>query len=243
MNTAQYINLPWKSGGRSREGLDCAGLAMLWLKEHAPAGAPEIIVEPGRLPDGATLSGVLGPHLQTGAATAGELLFFRRNAALGRPELWHVAVHLGGGRLLHIFQGGTSRVDNDMRLIERAGWAYQGLLTPEKARELCHLWNASNVGWVMIVPMLLSLALSIAASVPIAKPKLAQFRIETGRYCFDQRYTTTSSTIPLPDVLGAVIVAGNSPYQALIDKTVPVTNAAEQKSTKVVVLCSGPIEG
>jgi hypothetical protein len=32
-----YCNLPWKSGGRSRQdGLDCAGLAFLWLTENVP---------------------------------------------------------------------------------------------------------------------------------------------------------------------------------------------------------------
>lgn len=29
-----YENLPWRAGGRTREGLDCAGLALLFLREE-----------------------------------------------------------------------------------------------------------------------------------------------------------------------------------------------------------------
>src|SRR6185369_96675 len=37
-----YCGLPWKAGGRSRAGLDCAGLAWLWLREEA--GLPSLPV-------------------------------------------------------------------------------------------------------------------------------------------------------------------------------------------------------
>ena len=29
-----YVGIAWRDGGRTREGLDCAGLAALWLKEQ-----------------------------------------------------------------------------------------------------------------------------------------------------------------------------------------------------------------
>src|SRR5438445_6639965 len=29
-----YVGIAWKDGGRTRDGLDCAGLAALWLKEQ-----------------------------------------------------------------------------------------------------------------------------------------------------------------------------------------------------------------
>jgi hypothetical protein len=46
----------------------------------------------------------------------------------------------------------------------------------------------------------------------------------------------------LPDLFGAVSVAGNCPYQSRVDQSQPTGDPTAQKANKIIVLSSGPIE-
>lgn len=230
-----YTNIPWKDGGRDRNGVDCAGLAALWLKEET--GLELRPPESGTVTD---CEEVLQRHCKAGAPERGDVIFFRD---LRTKQVRHVAIHLGEGRLLHTLKGCDSRIENGGYLLNRLGFVHAGVISWRDAPAVSAALADPKMGDAFTVVMfILSVALSAASAFLMPRPKIGQFRNETGRYGFDQLVTQTSSTIPLPDMLGAVIAAGNSPFQSLIDRTQPVSDAAEQKVNKVVVLASGPIE-
>lgn len=233
-----YLNLPWRDGGMDRTGLDCRGLAWLWLKEHGLIGPQPIIP---KATDGGTVEGFLTDFLATPEQTIGDLFFFREKRT-GRVN--HVAIYVGDGKLLHTVKGSVSRMDNGTALIERLGWELAGVIPADQAQQIVAALRDPHLGvWETVVLLIVSIALSAASAFLQSKPKLGQFRNSTGRYGFDQLFTQTSTTLPLPIILGAVTVAGNQPYQSLIDKSQPVSDATQQKVNKVVVLGGGPIEG
>jgi cell wall-associated NlpC family hydrolase len=233
-----YCGLPWKDGGRSRDGLDCAGLAQIWLTEQleldftVPSTGPE--------PDAEKL---LNPDYKTSALERGDVVFFRSTRT---KRVCHVAICLGNNRYLHILKGCESRIETGTRLMARIGLQVAGAISGKDAERLCLALKDKQLGdpgiWITVALLVVSIALS-AASAFLLKPKLGRFRDQSGRYGFDQLVTQTSSELPLPDVLGKVTMAGNSPFQSLIDKSFTVNNQAAQKVSKVVVLASGPIAG
>jgi len=233
---APYVNLPWRDGGMDRSGLDCRGLAWLWLKEHGYISPQPIIPKPS---DGGTVEQYLSALDQP--LETGDLVFFRERRT-GRVN--HVAIYIEGSGYLHTVRGCTSRIDASMKLIQRLGWDIAGIIPVQYAsRAVAALRDPALGGWETVVLLLISVALSAASAFLQSRPKAGQFRNQSGRYGFDQLFTQTSTTLPLADILGRVTVAGNSPYQSLIDKTQPVSDATQQKTNKLVVLASGPIEG
>lgn len=234
-----YCGLPWKDGGRSHEGLDCAGLAQLWLTEQM--GLHFTVPPTGPEPDAEKL---LNPDYKTGALERGDVVFFRSTKSM---RVCHVATYLGDNRYLHILKGCESRIETGTKLMERIGLQVAGAIGGKNAERLCLALNDSKLGtpdaWVWVALLVVSIALSAASSF-LLKPKLGRFRDQNGRYGFDTLVTQTSSELPLPDVLGKVTLAGNSPFQSLIDKsqTGATTDQRDQKANKVVIIASGPIE-
>ncbi|WP_160164510.1 phage tail protein [Pedosphaera parvula] len=232
-----YCGLPWKDGGRSRSGLDCAGLAQLWLTEQM--GLNFTVPPTGPEPDAEKL---FNPIYKAGALERGDVVFFRVGKS-GR--VCHVATYLGDNRYLHILKGSVSRMETGTTLMERIGLKVAGAISARDAETLCLALRDKHLGdpidWVIVALLVISIALS-AASAFLLRPKLGQLRNQTGRYGFDSLFTQSTSELPLPDVLGAVTIAGNSPFQSLIDKSQTPTDTTQQKANKVVVLCSGPIE-
>src|SRR4051812_14937177 len=92
-----YCGLPWKDGGRSRSGLDCAGLAQLWLTEQI--GLHFTVPPTGPEPDAEKL---FKPTYKAGALERGDVVFFR---AVHSGRVCHVATYLGNNRYLHILKG------------------------------------------------------------------------------------------------------------------------------------------
>ncbi len=233
-----YNGIPWRDGGRTRaEGVDCAGLAALWLNEQLglqiqpPETTPEmdcvtVLKEHGK---------PYGENLERG-----DLVFFRYGSDV---KVRHVAVYLGDNRYLHTLNGFQSRTDIGYTLMRRVKLAPVGAISHRNAEAVALALNDPVIkdgGWGIAL-FIISIALSAASAFLMPKPKLALQRNQSGVYGFDQLITQASPQIPLPDVLGAVAIAGNSPYSEPIDKSQSVTDPTQQKINKVVILAGGPI--
>lgn len=236
--TADYVGLPWKDQGTTREGLDCRGLAALWLRENRgfTATYPKTHAEGDEVAEQAVCDAIAKGGKRE--MQAGDVVFFRERRT---GKVRHVAIYLGAEGYLHILRGGTSRVDRSMALSARIGLDYCGHLGTSEAEALAMALSDRKLGgWEFVVLAFLSVALSAASAFLMPKPKLGQFRAESGRYGFDNLLTQTNPQLPLPDILGAVTVAGNSPYQSRVDKSQPATDASQQAVNKVVIVGSGP---
>jgi hypothetical protein len=235
----QYSGIPWRLGGRDRAGLDCVGLACLWLREQR--GVEVLTPETPRdtaLP-GSAEKALAGCGWDAFRLEYGNVVFFADKAGVIR----HVAVYVGGDRYLHILQGVESRYDS-LVLLRRLGLKPTAMLRPGEVERLAAAMRDPLVGdWVTVVLLIISVALSAASSFLTPRPKVGQFKNQNGRYGFDQLITQTNSTLPLPDILGAVTVAGNSPYQSRVDKTQSITDTTTQAANKVVILGSGEMVG
>lgn len=235
--TADFINLPFKAGGDTREGLDCRGLVLLWLREREGLALPPV---PSHAPEDEVAERVLSEELrgQVKPPAVGDVCFFRERKT---GKVRHVGIWTNDGLLHQIGQWG-SRVDRGFTLVTRTGYVFCGALPPTRAQALALALSDGKLGdfispWILLA---ISVALSAASAFLMPKPKLGQFRNESGRYGFDNLATQSNPQLPLPDILGAVTVSGNSPYQSLIDKSQPASDATQQKINKVVILGSGP---
>ena len=252
-----YVGIAWKDGGRTRDGLDCAGLAAFWLKEQMgievgdfSSPIQESYFENGESADcrRTGLDNRLLDYFSTvsesarGPLSRGDIVFFRQKAT---GKVCHVAVYLGNNHYLHTLCGLESRINTGTQLLERIGFSVAGVVSPKDVGRLGLALRDPNLGdAVSALLIIVSIALSAASSF-LLRPKLGQMRNQNGRYGFDQLFTQTSSELPLADVLGCVTMAGNSPFQSLIDKsqTVGLTDTTGQKVNKVVILGSGPVSG
>lgn len=234
------VNIPWLVGGRTREGVDCVGLACLYLAEQhgirIETQTPEGLAIPGAKK--LALKILAENRFSRETLTHGCIVFF----ADRKGRVCHVATYLSGDKWLHILQGCESRMDRTTTLMERLGLSPVAQIRPDQAEELAAALALPGLGWATVALIILSIALSAASAFLTPRPKVGQFRNESGRYGFDQLYTQTNPTLPLPDLFGAVSVAGNSPYQSRVDKSQPTADPTAQKANKVVVLCGGPIE-
>ena len=238
MSLEAYSNLPFKAGGDTRDGLDCRGLVLLWLREREGL---ELVSPPSHDPGDEVAERVLTEELSTvnaqlSSPSPGDVCFFRERKT---GKVRHVGIWTSEG-LLHQIGHWGSRVDRDFTLVTRLGFEFAGAMPPSRAQALALALSDRKLGWVAVALFILSVAISAASAFLMPKPKLGQFRNESGRYGFDNLATQTNPQLPLPDILGAVTVAGNSPYQSLIDKSQPATDATQQKVNKVVILGSGP---
>ena len=246
-----YVGIPWKAGGRDRAGVDCLGLAMLWLSEElgiqlgevrSDAGAPS--PESVRWKRGALVAQSLsdveidcGPESlrwKRGALERGDLVFFRHV----RRNEWHIAVNLGSGLLLHILQGYESRIDNGPTLLARAGLLTVGALGPRQVREALQVLGNGKLGEQLVVGLVVAIV-SMAVSYAL-RPKSPKFKNSAGRYSDQGAVTQVNPELPLPDLLGSVVTAGNAVYTALQDWSESAGTTA--KWTKIVVLGSAPFE-
>lgn len=229
-----YAGIPWKKNGRTREGIDCVGLVMLFLRE-------EMGIEtelPGT--DEEKQWGVCEKFLQHRTfdplnLRRGDVVFFRRKGG----KISHIAVHLGALKFLHIIGGLDSRIETGLVLLARVGMNPVASIHAEETKVLQQALRDANLGWTAVILLVISIALSLVSTFLLSKQ--ARFGNKYGRYGFDALVTQNSPEIPLPDLLGEVVVAGNSPYTQLSDKHLTGT-ASNTKCNKVVILSSGPTE-
>jgi cell wall-associated NlpC family hydrolase len=223
-----YVGIPWKDGGRSMEGADCVGLALMWLREQMGFEAPA-----PKSNAGASAEEIGQAHFKP-QWNRGDVVFFRHRPS---GQIRHVAVCLGEWKLLHTLQGCSSRIDNGPILLKRLGFDPVGALPPADAESLCRALADPKLGWVELIIALVMLALSYAITAATAQ----SYKAKAGRYGPQALITQTNPEIPLPDLLGTVVVAGNSVYQTIADKN-GVSTPANQKYNQVIVLASGPSE-
>ena len=230
-----YVGIPWKDGGRNIAGCDCVGLVCLFLSREFGFEA----AVPGSDSPGVAEDVLRGKVFDEAKLQRGDVVFFRDL----KGRLRHVAVWLGGGKLLHVAKGCDSRIENGLTLARRVGLKPGGALSPTEVETLARALADDNLGEpatiIAVIGLVLAIALSIAAQ--LLMPKLARLGNKYGRYGFDALVTQNSPEIPLPDLLGEVVVAGNSPYTQLSDKNL-TSNPTLQRANKVVILCSGPCE-
>jgi hypothetical protein len=230
----QYIGIPWKSGGLDRAGLDCRGLALLWLKEQAGIDAPAPA-------SNQTADEVLGDaRFLNRDLERGDVMFF---AKFKTRQVCHAAVYLGHNRYLHIVRGHASRIDNGLTLLERLGLVPAGAIAPEETDRLLRALQDKKLGdpgfWIGLV---IAVVLSVAGALLTPKPKLSRIGNKYGRYAQDALATQASPEIPLADPIGKVVLAGNSIYNQLQDWTNDVSDPTDQVFNKIVVLGSAPFE-
>jgi hypothetical protein len=238
---SDFTNLPYKFQGRTRAGIDCVGLVLLYLQEQL-----SLTITPPTRVAAADFESTLPQLVCLDPAIPvrrHDLVFFRQ----GR-RLRHVAIvledapTLATARLLHATAGG-SRIDNGPTLLARTGLYPCLAITPQELANNPALLSSTEVRVQALIGILISVALAVASAYLTPRPKLGQNKNQSGRYGFDQLWTQTNPTLPLADVLGQVVVAGNSPYQSRIDRSVSTSmlDEDEQRANKVVVLASGPV--
>jgi hypothetical protein len=139
-------------------------------------------------------------------------------------------------------RGYTSRIEIGFTLLTRIGLYPAGAIDGRDAPAVAAALSSTGLGgdpgfWIAIA---ISIALSLAASFLL--PKLTRPNL-TGRYGFDNLVTQQNTQLPLPDILGAVTVAGNSPFITLVDKSQTLGGAdpTQQHANQIVILGSGPI--
>ncbi len=227
-----FVGIPWKDRGRARAtGVDCAGLAALFLGEElgikldVPAVSAPIRCEE-----------LIHPFADRASIemARGDLMFFTNPGG----EIRHVAVHLGNDRWLHIVKGFESRIDNGLKLMKRLKLSPYGWLKAEETERVCRALADPKLGETSTI-ILLVVSIALAAASYALQPKLSRQGNKYGRYGFDALVTQQTPEIPLADLVGAVVVAGNSPYTSQAEKGAGGT-ASSQKANKVVILGSGP---
>jgi len=228
-----YVALPWKAGGEDRSGVDCRGLALLWLREQMGFKAVATPASTARVEDF-----LQGAEFRQGNLQRGDIVFFRRGAT---KEIRHVGIYLGENRYLHILKGCESRIDTGVVLLARLGHVPAGAISPSEAERLCAALADPRIGETGTIILLVISVLLTLASIALA-PKLARQGNKYGRYGQDALVTQNTPEIPLPDLLGSVVTAGNSPYTQLIDKSKVITSTTTQRWNKIVVLASAPSE-
>ncbi|WP_019905717.1 NlpC/P60 family protein [Methylobacterium sp. 77] len=109
--SADYVGLPWRARGLTREGIACWGLARLVYAEQLGIEVPDYAAAVSSLTERAEVAAVFaentsaaGPWVEVHAAGAQfeivqdfDILVFQR-AGLTH----HVGIAIGGGRMLHI---------------------------------------------------------------------------------------------------------------------------------------------
>jgi hypothetical protein len=233
----QYSGLPWLAGGRTREGLDCVGLAELFLREQLGMD----LTAPQRLEYSKYQADVFlnGRALPIEQLKRGDILFFSRKTG----ELNHVGIHLGEGKILHQ-TGGGSRIDNGLELLRRAKLNYVAAVPVEDRETIRQLLSVPSVReptTLLIIGIVVAIG-SAAASFAM-RPKIPNLSAEFGRYAANGGFpmaTLVSTESPLPDLLGQLTLAGNAVFQTPIDKSLTISDSAQQKISRVVVFSTAP---
>lgn len=106
----EYVGIPYKAGGRDREGCDCYGLVWMVLHEQFGKTLPkfEACVSHGFEESERMISEHLPliPATSPDVPAAGDIVLLK---ILGRP--CHVGIYLGGGLMLHSLAEHDSAID------------------------------------------------------------------------------------------------------------------------------------
>lgn len=244
MKDSDFINIPWKDGGRSRDGCDCVGIVILFFREALGIELPTV-----ETPVDDSEKNGLAEKAMAGQSKReehlppqrGDLLFYRR---LTDGQIVHVAVALGDGRILHAARGG-SRIENGNTLLARIGLMQCGRIPAHDTQRIATALADPRVRfdpgtWITIALVVLSIGAAVA-SYALA-PKVPKIPQRSGRYSVDGLLTQASPEIPLADVHGSAVVAGNAVYTQQPDRNSDVTDASLQKFNKIVVLGSGSLD-
>lgn len=226
-----FESIPLLKGGRTWKGADCAGVTWLWLEREMGF----------KTPPPATEARDVEPVLQRAkwkrsvdGLARGDVLFFRKG-----KRIRHCAVYLGDNKILTVHLRPV--IVNGFALLERLNFEFAGAIGPQEAEVICEALASRALGdpWSIAASIAISLILSAASYALTPKPKMGDFRNQSGRYSFQPLQTVSNPEIPLPLILGQATVAGNAIFQSPLDKSLAVTTPANQKVTKVVVWCSG----
>lgn len=228
-----YCGIPWKDGGRTRSGSDCVGIVWLWLTEQAGFSMPC----PSSTPN-ADAAELLTDSFDEASLRRGHVIFFREQAS---GKVRHVAIYLGENKVLHILKGGTSRIENGFTLLRRCGCEPVDAIPADQIGRICAALADKDLGEAGTLT-LIALAIVLSLVSYALTPSLSGFKNRTGRYGQDALITQRNPEIPLADLLGTVVVAGNSIYQQLPDKNAVIDNDPPQQWNQVIVLASGPSE-
>ncbi len=236
----QYVGIPWKKHGHSREGCDCVGLTWLWLTEQASVQMP-----PPSPKMEARADELLKDHklFKAEELKRGDAVFFKHKAS---GKIRHVAIYLGDGKLLTIVAGATSRIENGFTLLKRFGFMPVNAIPPGDSERLSKAFSDTRVGWVAVIGIVISLALSavsyLMSSSTTAATTAASTTKSSGKYSANTGGLATAKDpeLPLPDILGKVVVAGNCVYQQLPVKDYATGNSPPQMWNQVIILNSAP---
>lgn len=234
MNLDELLKLRWEPGGRGPTGVDCVGMVLAYAKA-AGFDLPEVQTTSHREEVAAPLRALCQPISRGLQQHENWVLFFELN---GTPI--HVGVVLPGGQILHCCFGG-SRCDNDLRLMERVGMRLIGGIPLTDGSRAAHALREQGLAHPGVLVWLAIAVLSSVVSYALA-PKAPRFGSASGRYGYDSLITQNRGDVILPDLLGTVTLAGNSPFTEPMDKFQEVTDASLQKACKVVVFGLGPME-
>lgn len=234
MNLDELLKLRWEPGGRGPSGVDCVGMVLAYAKA-AGFDLPEVQTTSHREEVAAPLRALCQPVSGPLQSYENWVLFFEHNGVAS-----HVALVVPGGRVLHCMYGG-SRCDNDLRLMARINLQLVGGIPLSDAARVAHALKTQGLAdpgtWVLVILVILSSVASYALA-----PKAPRFGSASGRYGYDSLITQNRGDVILPDLLGSVTLAGNSPFTEPMDKFQAVTDAKLQKACKVVVFGLGPME-
>ena len=84
----RWLNVPYRFGGQSRQGIDCSGLTCSLYREVYGIDLPRTVEQQIKT----------GRYVQKARLKAGDLLFFRNG---GSGAIDHVGIYLGQGRFVH----------------------------------------------------------------------------------------------------------------------------------------------
>ncbi len=234
---ADLYRIPWLPRGRTAAGADCVGFVLLYAQLRGYR-----ITEIQTPEDRALATRVLATLLEE---IRGPLTGYAEHAiflANREGQISHVGVVLSGGRVMHSTAGGV-RVDNGTRLLERCGLYPVGVIPLTDSARVSAALSAAGLGSIesIITAIIVSLVMT-AVSVALM-PKRPAIGTQAGRYGFDSLVTSRSAEVAVPDVLGTVTLAGNEVFRELMDRTLEVTDPAQQKASSVVVFAAGPVAG
>ncbi len=230
------LPVPWLKGGRDYSGTDCVGLVLLYGRARGLA-MPDVDTPERRSPAPAEAAALLRPVPASLRDCPEHAILFRDKSG----RLMHVGVVTPGGKVLHCCYGGT-RVEVSLKLLARVGLRAAGVVPLSNFAALSVVLATATLGEIGTIILIVIAVISLAASV-FLRPSLPKQGSTRGRYGFDALVTQNTPEVPLADVLGQVMLAGNSVYQTLMDKAQSVTDPKLQKACKIVVFCAGPIDG
>lgn len=106
----EYVGLPFKRMGRTREGLDCWGLVRLVLLEKGNLELPAYNTDD---PDGATidLHSRVWPSIEIKDARALDVAILMNAVRIGKRWEYmpiHIGIFTSPGRILHVVEGKQS---------------------------------------------------------------------------------------------------------------------------------------